>query len=84
MDIRQQSLNCSKMYSYIGVYITPPCCDQKAMLVYISAKQLPDDGLVIKQGSILLPFVPEPHHNLVGREKVISPRVIDRKVYNLR
>ena len=54
------------------------------MLVYISAKQLPDDGLVIKQGSILLPFVPEPHHNLVGREKVISPRVIDRKVYNLR
>jgi hypothetical protein len=51
------------MYCYIGAYITYLRCDQKDRILYVSAKQLADDGFPIEHDSILLPFVPEPHQN---------------------
>ena len=49
------------MYSYIGACITHLDCDIKDRILYISAKQLPDDGFVIEHDCILLPFVHELH-----------------------
>jgi len=61
MDLHQHCLYCSKMYSYIGAYITHLCRDHKERILYVSAKQLPDDGFAIEQNTILLRFVHEPH-----------------------
>jgi hypothetical protein len=63
MDLRQQCLYCSNMYSYIGAYITHLCRDHKVRIVYASAEQLPDDGFANEHDTILLPFVHEPHHD---------------------
>jgi len=63
VDLRQLCLYCSKTYSYIGAYITHFRRDHKERIVYVSAEQLPDDGLAIEHDSILLPFVHEPHHD---------------------
>jgi len=51
------------MYSDISAYITHLRRDQKERIVYISAKQLPDDGFAIGHNSIVLSFVHEPHCN---------------------
>jgi hypothetical protein len=63
MDVHEQCLYYSKTYLNIGAYIIHLCRDHKVRIVYVSAEQVPDDGFVIKQGSIRLPFVPEPHHH---------------------
>jgi len=63
MDICQQSIYCSKMYSYIDAYIPDLCCNHKERIVCISGEQLPDDSFVIEHDSILLPFIHGLHHN---------------------
>jgi len=63
MDLHQQYLYCSKTDSYIGGYITHLRRDHKERILYISAEQLPDDGIAIEHDSILLPFVLEPHRD---------------------
>ena len=63
MDIRQQYLDCTKTYSYIGAYITHLCRDHTEWIVYVSAEQLPDNGSAIEYDTILLPFIPEPHRD---------------------
>jgi len=62
MVLRQQCLDCSKTYSYIGTYNTHLHCVHKEWIVYVWAKQLPDDTFAIDHDSILLPCVQEPHH----------------------
>jgi len=52
------------MYSYIGADITHLHRDHKERIVYLSAEELPDHGFAIKNDSIPLPFVHEPHHDL--------------------
>jgi hypothetical protein len=44
MDLRQQFLSCSTMYSDIGTYIRYLHRDHKERIVYVSAEKLPDDG----------------------------------------
>jgi len=61
MDLSQQCLYCSKMYIYIGTYITHHCCNHEDWIVYLWAEQRPDDGYAIKHHWILLPFIQEPH-----------------------
>jgi len=61
MDLRQQCLYCCKTYCYIGTYITHLCRNHKERIVYVSAKQLPDDGFAIEHDSIFLRFVRKPH-----------------------
>ena len=51
------------MYLYIGGYIIYLCHNHKERIVYISGKQLPDDGFPNQYNSILLPFVHDPHRN---------------------
>jgi len=51
------------MYSDIGTFITHLHCDQRETIVYVSAKQLPDDGLVIEHNRILLPLLHELHRD---------------------
>jgi len=63
MDLRQQCLDCSKTYSYIGAYITHLHRDHEERIVYVSAEQLPDDGVAIEYDSIVFPFIHEPHRN---------------------
>lgn len=57
MDIRQQCLYCSKLYSYIGAFITYLHGDYQVMIVYVSGEQLPDDGVVSELDRNLLSFV---------------------------
>lgn len=61
MDIHQQCIYCLKMYSYIGAYITHCDCNQQEMIVYISTKELPDDGSAMKHHSILLEYIYAQH-----------------------
>jgi len=63
MDLRQLCHYCPKTYSYISAYITHLHRNHKERIVYVSAKQLPDDGFAIEHDSILLPFVHVPHHD---------------------
>jgi len=46
-------------YSCIGAYITHLSLDQKGRIVFLSAKQLPDDGFVTKDDSIWHRFILE-------------------------
>jgi len=57
MACRQQCLYCWKTYSYIGAYITHLRRDHDERIVYVSVEQLPDDGSVMKEDIILLPFI---------------------------
>jgi hypothetical protein len=63
MDLRQQCLYCSKPYSYIAADITHLHPDHKQRIVYVSAKELADDGFAIEHESILHPFIHEPRHD---------------------
>jgi hypothetical protein len=63
MHIRQKYLYCWKTYSYISAYITHLRRNQKERIVYVSAKQLPDDDFAIEQDSIIFPFIYEPHRD---------------------
>jgi hypothetical protein len=57
MDIRQQCLYCSKLYSYSGTFINYVGADYTLMIVYVSGEQLSDDGTVGEHNSDLLSFV---------------------------
>jgi len=61
MDVCQQRLYCSKTYSYIGADITHLCGNHSESIIYISAKQLPDDGFMIEHDRLQLPFLHESH-----------------------
>ena len=61
IDLCQQCLYCSKMYSSICAFIPHLCRDQKERIVYLSAKQLPEDGCAFEHDSNLLSFVHESH-----------------------
>jgi hypothetical protein len=64
MNLHQQYLYCSKMYSYITAYITHLHCDHTECRVYVWLEQLPDDGLAIEHDSIPFPVIQEPHRDL--------------------
>jgi len=49
------------MYSSICAFIPHLCRDQKERIVYLSAKQLPEDGCAFEHDSNLLSFVHESH-----------------------
>jgi len=61
MDLHQQCLYFSKVYSYIGAFIPHLLCGKKERILYWSAEQLPDDGFAIEHDCILLPFLDELH-----------------------
>jgi hypothetical protein len=63
MVVHLQYLCYLKTFSYIGAYITHLHRDHKDRTVYVSAEQLPDDGVAIEHETILLPFVHEPHRD---------------------
>jgi len=63
MDIRQHCFSRSKTYSEIATFFIHICCDHNDMMVYVSAKELPDDSFVIDNVTIPLPFLHEPHRN---------------------
>jgi len=57
MNLRQQCLYCSKMYSYIGLYIAHLIHYHKETIVYVAAEQMPADGFAIEHDSIVLAFI---------------------------
>jgi len=63
MDLGQLYLYCSNTFSYTSAHLTHGRRNHKERILYVSAKQPPDDGFAIKHDSILLPFVHEPHYN---------------------
>jgi len=75
MNLQQQCLDCSKMYSYIDAYITHLHCNHKEMIVYVSAEQLPDDGFAIEHDCILLPFAHEPHRDPFLHPSMMIPAI---------
>jgi len=64
MDICQRCLYSSKTYSYIGNCIIHAHRDHNEMIVYISAKYIPDDSFTIERNGILLSFNHGPHCDL--------------------
>jgi len=53
------------MYCCIVAYITHLHHIHKERIEYVSAEQLPDEGIAIRHNTILLPFVHESHHDPV-------------------
>jgi len=81
MNLHPQYLYYLNMYYfYTGAYITHLCHNHKAKIVYVSAKQLPDDGFAIEPESILLPFVHNPHPNRFLHPSIDDPS--DTEAYN--
>jgi len=79
MDICQHCIYCSKLYSNIGDYISHLSHDNEERILYVSAKQLSDDGFVIKCITILLKLVKDPHRDPVLHPSDADPSITESK-----
>jgi len=84
MDLCPQRHCCSKTYYHIGAYITHLRRDDTERIVYLSAEPLPDDGFAIEHDCIQLPFVHEPHRDILLHPSVNESSDTEAKWMNAR